>query len=432
MLLAPQAEAYEFATDTGGPDGEALSWYPEDRPIPFTQHVLGGGGIPTWILHGAARSAARTWSDVESADLSFEEQGVYGGLACPHSLPSTDPDFVESVCGGPVQAHDYRSAFFFIETVWPFGEEVIALTTLSWAEGARLVDADISFNGLNYPWSASSTDIQVDYESIVLHELGHFVGLDHSTEPGAVMGVDYDTGTLVRALGEDDVAGISELYPCASVPCRGDVGYAEGQSCSGISLAWAPGLVGFLLGLGVLAAVRRERCRRAGLVLFPLGLALVLLPSPGTSSTVLELGVTDLAARSDRVVRARVISVEPYFDRVVRSRITLEPLETLSGVESLESIALDQPGGRLEERGTRVFGMPEFEPGTEVVVFVSEDGPLGARVVGLAQGLFEVRPDGRLERDTSGLSLARVGGSRIPAPIVAPGTLAGLRAALAP
>jgi hypothetical protein len=50
-------------------------------------------------------------------------------------------------------------------------------------------------------------------------------------------------------------------------------------------------------------------------------------------------------------------------------------------------------------------------------------------VVGLAQGAFEVRPEGKLSRDTSGLMLARVGDGP-PVPVTAPGSLAGLRAAL--
>jgi hypothetical protein len=63
-------------------------------------------------------------------------------------------------------------------------------------------------------WTYDGTGI--DLFSIVLHELGHALGLGHSTDPGAVM-YPYYSGT-VTGLHADDIAGIQYLYGAAAVP----------------------------------------------------------------------------------------------------------------------------------------------------------------------------------------------------------------------
>ena len=57
-----------------------------------------------------------------------------------------------------------------------------------------------------------------------------------------------------------------------------------------------------------------------------------------------------------------------------------------------------------------------------MVVFLKE-----GRVLGLAQGKFKVDQNQRLTRDLTGLSLARVGGHRVPSTVMSPVTLEGLR-----
>jgi MYXO-CTERM domain-containing protein len=423
LCLPATAGAYTFATDTGDDTGTPLHWdLGDDGPIELHQHHLGGGGLPSFLLHGAARNAMQSWVEVRSADFSFQELGVFLGVPCPHAILGDDL-LIEQVCGGPMPDHDFTNALFFIETVWPFGEEVIALTTLSWTEGGVLVDADIAYNGLDYGWSVFEDEILVDYESITLHELGHFLGLGHSPELGAIMRIDYQEGTLARVLGTDDGDGVGALYPCASGTCIGSVFHDAPDKCDTADAGRA-GLWGLLLVLGAVAW--RRRSSQATGVAALLGAGLLLVPLPATTSTVAALGIDDLTDRADRVVRVRVTQVTPYQDRVVRTRIELEVQEEWKGAGDL-TIVLDQPGGVLGARGTLVFGMPRFAEGDDVVLFLSEDALIGTRVLGLAQGAFEVVAGGAVERDLSGLMLARVGGRRAPRILEAPRTLEALR-----
>jgi len=59
-------------------------------------------------------------------------------------------------------------------------------------------------------WSLSGAGNTFDTETVALHEIGHLLGLDHSTVPGAVMFPTY-AGPR-RALAADDINGIQTLY----------------------------------------------------------------------------------------------------------------------------------------------------------------------------------------------------------------------------
>ena len=53
---------------------------------------------------------------------------------------------------------------------------------------------------------------RVDLFSVVLHELGHALGLGHADNPGAVM---YPYYRQVRGLSEIDINAIRTLYAAA-------------------------------------------------------------------------------------------------------------------------------------------------------------------------------------------------------------------------
>ncbi len=51
-----------------------------------------------------------------------------------------------------------------------------------------------------------------DYASVVLHELGHALGLGHSADPAAIMFPSIAPGAIKRTLAPDDLAGIRAIY----------------------------------------------------------------------------------------------------------------------------------------------------------------------------------------------------------------------------
>jgi len=56
----------------------------------------------------------------------------------------------------------------------------------------------------------TATTKQFDLETVALHEMGHLLGLGHSTDQNAAMYAYY--GGVRRNLNQDDVDGMMALY----------------------------------------------------------------------------------------------------------------------------------------------------------------------------------------------------------------------------
>ena len=77
-----------------------------------------------------------------------------------------------------------------------------------------------------WQWTTSTSGVQVDLQSVVTHELGHALGLQHpdnghgiTVNPGPhpedVMYSTYTAGSIKRSLSADDLAGELAIYPAA-------------------------------------------------------------------------------------------------------------------------------------------------------------------------------------------------------------------------
>jgi hypothetical protein len=73
-------------------------------------------------------------------------------------------------------------------------------------------EADMGIN-TGYPWNLGCQELGTSYDlqTVLLHENGHVVGLDHSSDTGAIMYPSYQRADCT--LGQDDVNGIRAIYP---------------------------------------------------------------------------------------------------------------------------------------------------------------------------------------------------------------------------
>ncbi len=114
------------------------------------------------------------------------------------------------------------------------GRQTIGVT-LSVFSGRQAIDGDILYNGIDHAWTTNPVrNGQVDAESIITHETGHQLGLNHSASRSATMYAAYLGGTGARSLDPDDIQGVCSLYPSGAAPeCQGDGDCGEGEQCFG-------------------------------------------------------------------------------------------------------------------------------------------------------------------------------------------------------
>lgn len=71
----------------------------------------------------------------------------------------------------------------------------------------------LHFDDQEHAWVIGPVASSYDVETVALHEIGHILGLQHSSVSGAVMFPSISASTTIRALTNDDIEGIRKLYP---------------------------------------------------------------------------------------------------------------------------------------------------------------------------------------------------------------------------
>ncbi len=185
---APLTDAQSSGYTTTG-----LVW--DTLPVVVTYN---GAGTPSYLDAATARTqlttAMQTWTNVPTSSFAFADGG--DTTRCPSLVKE---------CPGP-QFFDGHNDVGWIDIKDP---SVLGVTWYS----TSVDEFDMAIDNRNFTWSVTCTDVsgQFDLQTVYLHELGHALGLGHSSDPQAVM-YAYYLGARC-ALSQDDIDGVSALYP---------------------------------------------------------------------------------------------------------------------------------------------------------------------------------------------------------------------------
>ena len=141
----------------------------------------------------AIQNAANTWNNA-GAKFTFSS----GGATNIVNTPDADSDGINSINWS---------------TNFPSGSTTLAQTTYWYSiPSGNITESDCVFNA-NKIWSTAAVTPagQFDVETVMLHEFGHYLCLDHSVAP-AVMQPTVPSGAQRRVLTADDINGIIAIY----------------------------------------------------------------------------------------------------------------------------------------------------------------------------------------------------------------------------
>ena len=195
------------------PDDPPLHWT-RDYQIPIHVHSDGYEDLAFNEVRGALEAALDTWDDT-GITVSFvrDRDGQDG------DTPAMDGVNVVRF------EHDRLPREVDPDRVLAFASPVAVTCS------GMVAEVDITFNAVTVDWSVGDGGRRADIETVMLHESGHLLGLDHTDNRNAVMFPSIQERSR-RALHNDDLAGIRALYAAdLGLPCDRDADCEATEAC---------------------------------------------------------------------------------------------------------------------------------------------------------------------------------------------------------
>lgn len=215
--LGEQLRSKKCARDEHGcaSEGHTLRW--ATPCLPYSVQLDGSPktGLEADQVQALVQEAFTTWQSARcpgGGTPRFRAQ-FQGYVSCSRR---------ETVCG---DASKNVNVIMLHDQGWPYGAGKLGVTTpAGGAESGFIFDADVELDSQFFTFSADDADgSKTALKYVLTHELGHFLGLDHTDVDGALMTAGYQSLAPGSALlSADDEAAICAAYPPGNAPACGD------------------------------------------------------------------------------------------------------------------------------------------------------------------------------------------------------------------
>ena len=205
LLAATQVGWSVYTTTTGS----VVRWYVPD--VHASVDSRGSSSIAGEGAFLAVQKSMATWNDVvQCAHPTLVYDGKVTGVS-PGPTTPTNVILWENEAEWNANGHAAEAR-----------KHVIALTTLYYDDGtgtAHRFDLELADFAFTFTATDNPAAAMADVQNTVTHELGHVLGLDHSTVPDATMYLSAPSGDLEkRDLAADDIAGLCFIYAPLETP----------------------------------------------------------------------------------------------------------------------------------------------------------------------------------------------------------------------
>ena len=194
--------AYQVNKTAGGAD---IKWFNPNVTYYINSSMGPSNNLP------AFQAAMQTWTDVVTSYFTF----VYGGTTTSSSCGTNDGANI--VCYGSM------------------GLNGILAQNMVWynSSSGQIMDCDIKFN-TSYPWATDGSPSAFDVQNVGTHELGHSLSLadlySAADSEKTMYGYSAAGETKKRTLDQDDINGITYLYPGDATPPTGTITINSGAN----------------------------------------------------------------------------------------------------------------------------------------------------------------------------------------------------------
>jgi hypothetical protein len=208
--------------------------------------------IASAIDTGATSISARTASlavpyttVISNTQTIFDRWTTPNVTTCSTSWDSTYGGTFSSPIGrAAINGADRQNLIIWLTgSNWVLGGQTLGYTLTTYYTGNnQIIDADTEMNN-NVAWANAGDGQSFDYESVVLHEAGHFLGLDHTAPPPtAVMNPNIAPGVVLRQLASSDSNDVCSVYSgmsggqgtACTINTQGQSGCQTGLVCEGV------------------------------------------------------------------------------------------------------------------------------------------------------------------------------------------------------